>query len=460
MTRHFQIRTNTAIVAGIVVLCIGTASAQWVEDSIDVGGRWVGGMVYNSRADVVYGNCQYTDGIFFAIDCSTNQLAASWRIPWPREAAYDSIDNKCYVAFQDGGEDSVMVVDGQTHTRMKAIPLDGANIPVWDPVSNRLYVSCLERNRVSVIDCATDSVIAHIPTPAGPLKMHLNTLHRKLYVLCHDAESLAIVDLNTNQIRRRIGLTLPPEMGCYDAAVDKYYCNDGPGRVAVIDGTTDSLLGHVVFEHGEMAYAAAGHPGSDLVMFAVWGLHGNYVYVADGVGDSVLSILEVGRTPRGLCWSEPSDLVYCANSASDDVSVIRGDGSAVLTTLDAADYPFVMVAVPRHDRIYLGHLNGNMVYVIKDRVGGIEEYGGDSGMARYGLRVWPNPFKSKLAIETARPGAVAVYSRDGRLVRQLEARTGATVWDGSDVSGRETPAGVYYVAALGTSLRVAVVKLD
>ena len=356
------------------LLLAGVLSAQWVEDSIDVGGRWVGGMVYNSRADVVYGNCQYTDGIFFAIDGSTNQLAASWRIPWPREAAYDSIDNKCYVAFRDGGEDSVMVVDGQTHTRMKAIPLDGANIPVWDPVSNRLYVSCLERNRVSVIDCTTDSVIAHIPTPAGPLKMHLNTRHRKLYVLCHDAESLAIVDLNTNQVRRKIGLPNVPEAGCYSKVADKYYC--GAGRtLTVVCGQGDTVLTELTLPV-DVVRCLEVIGATQLVMAGAWhsdSMNSYSVYAISTRHDTVVSQLPVGREPEELFWSPESRRVYVCNNLSHSVSVLADDGSRVIRTLKVGGGPFTFAHTPVQNRVFVGHLGDNRVFVIRDTTAGVAE---------------------------------------------------------------------------------------
>jgi hypothetical protein len=48
-------RQRPGLLATIAVLCIaaGTGQAQYVEDSVDVGGAWVGSLAYNSREDVV-----------------------------------------------------------------------------------------------------------------------------------------------------------------------------------------------------------------------------------------------------------------------------------------------------------------------------------------------------------------------------------------------------------------------
>jgi hypothetical protein len=59
----------------LLALAATAGQAQHVEDSVDVGGAWVGSLAYNSQADVVYGASE--DGFVFAIDCATNELVAT-----------------------------------------------------------------------------------------------------------------------------------------------------------------------------------------------------------------------------------------------------------------------------------------------------------------------------------------------------------------------------------------------
>ena len=134
-------------------LIVATSHAQYVEDSIDVGGAWVGSLVYNSQADVLYGGCQ-TAGILFAISCDSNKVIMSLALDWPRCLAYDSTDNKGYVAFKGAEEDSLAVIDGSTRQVIDDIEVPGAVMPVWDPVSDRVCVSCYSSNMVAVVDRA------------------------------------------------------------------------------------------------------------------------------------------------------------------------------------------------------------------------------------------------------------------------------------------------------------------
>ncbi len=457
-----------SLTAIAVALCLmaSTGQGQWVTDSIDCGGPWVGSLVYNSRANVIYGASEQP-GIFFAISCDSNKVISSIHLRWPLNVAYASTPNKAYCSFYNYELDSVLVVDGSSHTRIKAIPLHWATYLVWDSISNQVYVSCLEENRVSVIDCVTDSVVCHIPVGNGPIKMYLNTRHRKLYVNDWDGEAVSIIDLETNQLIRTIPVGGIPSSGCYCAGeAQKYYCN-GFFEAVVIDGVGDSIVARIPLSNCARSMVAVD--AHELVM--VGGTTGGWdsVFVIDAVGDSVLRAFPVGKGPSGLVWSPVTDLVYTANVHTDDVSVIAGDGSGlVLWSLPVGNGPDVFAVVPRHERLYLSC--GNMVYVIRDRAGGIHDGSDVAGVPRCLLRARPSHFVGRAVIEycgaAGVPEKLAVYAQDGRLVRRLSAGAASGerrryVWDGRDGSGNRVPRGVYTVMACGASpCRTKIVKLE
>ena len=119
---------RAAIPALLLLALILDAQAQTVEDSIDVGGAWIGAMAYNSSAGVVYGGSQSGD-FLFAIDCSSNRVISRVDVYFPRYWAYDSIDNKAYLSHRGrGGEcDSVLVLNGATHTQSHWFLIQGCH---------------------------------------------------------------------------------------------------------------------------------------------------------------------------------------------------------------------------------------------------------------------------------------------------------------------------------------------
>jgi YVTN family beta-propeller protein len=107
-----------------------------------------------------------------------------------------------------------------------------------------VYVSCTESNSVAVIDCQTDSVVAHIGVGAAPIKMYVNAPSRRLYVLNWDGECVSIVDLNTLEVRNTIPTGGVPNCFDFSIAGNRFYVGGIGDSVVMIDGETDSVVGY------------------------------------------------------------------------------------------------------------------------------------------------------------------------------------------------------------------------
>lgn len=151
-----------AILRILLLACLAAAGrGQYVEDSVNCGGRLVGSLAYNPLANVVYGTSE--DGPFFAISADSNKLVSSTWFDHPVKVVYDSIDNKAYCIVRTADYDTIMVMDGTTHQRIGGIPLEWCNRAVWNPDNDRLYVTMDWVNKVAAIDCRADTVITEIP---------------------------------------------------------------------------------------------------------------------------------------------------------------------------------------------------------------------------------------------------------------------------------------------------------
>jgi YVTN family beta-propeller protein len=445
-------------------LAAGTASSQTVIDSIDVGGAWVGSLVYNSRAGVVYGASE--DGVFFAISCDSNRVVSLVPAPGALSVCYDSVDNKAYCVTQGGGSsDTVLVIDGTTHTRIGAIPVWWAVRVVWNPDNDRVYVSTDEYNKVVVIDCRGDTVVGEIQVGQGPIGLTLNRRHQKLYVQNTNDASVSVVDLATSQVRRTVPLGWIPSSGWYSESVDKYYCGR-VGGVTILDGVGDSVVAGVIFSGGAPD-AMVGTEVCNRVMVGLdYGGSTDSVAVIDAQVDTVITMLGVGRYPGALVLSPSSGLAYCANAASDNLSVMAGDGSRILGTVSVGDGPSSLLAVAGARRVYVGHFNTRFVYVVHDTASGVSERGPSASRRVPGVCVRPNPFSTSVWLQCpagAMSGArLMVYSGTGRLVRSLQVnagggRSGSYVWDGVDDNGQDVAPGIYY-AVSEAGAPVAIVK--
>lgn len=430
---------------GLVLLAAGIGLCQYVEDSVDVGGARVGSLCYNSRADVVYGECHNAQS-FFAIDCATNTIVARLGVNQPYDIVYDALDNKAYVTFAD---DSVLVVDGATHQRVGAVRAPGATFAVWDSTGDRLYVSGSDlADTVTVIDCRADTVVTHIPTAPGPSLMHVSARHRKLYVQNYDDCSVSIVDLASNQVIRSMQLGAGPQSGCYVASVDKYYGGTYGGDViAVIDGAADSLLRAVPLTPLTYARYLAHVAAHGLLVAAVWNGGGggdpDTVWFIDTAADTVVFKLPVAREPEALLWSPRSDLLYCANRLSRSVSVLAGDGSRVMNTLRVSVCPFVIAVSAVSRRIYVGHLDARWVYVVRDAVGIAEE---------------PGPLSQRFSPTALVSGSVRYTADCPGSLADASGRTVMTLRPGTNDASALAP-GVYVAVDGGGRVSTKVVKV-
>jgi YVTN family beta-propeller protein len=444
------------IVAALVV----QARAQYVEDSIDVGGAWVGSLAYNSRMNVIYGASG--DGILFTISCDSNRLVHSVPLGGARRVVYSSSDNKAYCTA-DGNGGTVAVIDGSTHEVIRSIPMVGSTSIEWDSVANRIYVSNDEAGNVGVIDCRTDSVIAMIPVPGDAWQLDMNAPGRKLYVRNYEANSLTIINMALNAVIRTLPVGDYPLSGCYCPTQQKYYCSRARDLMTV-SGVHDSTLGFLPLpgttaaSHDDMLWV----PSTDLVMVCSYNGGGaDSVIVLDAVSDSVIAALTVGGSPSCLFWNETSGNVYCGSTVTRSVAVISPDGQRVETTLSVGRYPFTMAASPRNGRVYVGCLGSSHVYVIRDTASAVSE-GPMTQTKAASMTASPNPFSEGVRVSGSSgrglPDEVCVYGRTGEQVttlRPVRTGTGAwrCTWDGRDALGRPVPAGVYFVRSAGYAAR-------
>jgi YVTN family beta-propeller protein len=443
-------------------LVVVMARAQYVEDSIDVGGAWVGSLVYNARDDVVYGASE--KGPFFAIACSTNTLAAWYSLGHSYVVCYDSLDNKAYCTITGSSKDSLAVIDGRTHQRIKALPMRGSSVPVWDPINNCVYVSCQTASSVAVVDCASDSLLSYIMVGNCPIKMYANGLRHKLYVLNSDEGTVSIVDMTTNSVIKTIEVGGIPNAGYYCRSLDRFFCG-GNDRVAVIDGGLDSVVATIrVAQHSDV-FAISGNDARGVVLASVYG-GGSRIYTIDAGTNEVDTVLQVGDGTYAIYLSRQSDRFYCTSSFTDEIVVLSGDGRQHLKTLHVADDPFVIAQSSVRGRLYVGHLGSSQVYVIRDATTAWPEGQLSIPDTASGLRLDPSPFRDRLSIISGvqvGAGVVRVCSDDGRVVRLLNAAKSAgkvlrLTWDSRDNRGRLVPPGVYILTAPG-GFRAKAVKL-
>ncbi|MFO7675962.1 MAG: hypothetical protein R6X12_06590, partial [bacterium] len=164
-------RFRPAVLVLLLALA-ATGYGQYIVDSV-WSGREVTGLVYNRPQGYLVGT---HESFVFTIRCEGHNEGTSRYVSRILcGLAVNLVSNRVYCAYGNGEDDTVWVAHGTGLWEYGRIPLDGASQPFWDSVGNRIYVACASENEVAVIDCATDSVIAHVRVGRDPERPELNT---------------------------------------------------------------------------------------------------------------------------------------------------------------------------------------------------------------------------------------------------------------------------------------------
>ena len=151
----------------------------------------------------------------------------------PDAILYDPYSHRV-VAF-NGGSDNASVIDTATNTVVATIELGGGPEFARSDGTGRLYVNLEDKNQLAVIDMATLKVTARWPLPGceSPSGLALDAAHRRSFSVCSNA-AMTILDTSDG----RAVATLPIGHGVDGAQFDpdsqNAFSSNGEGTLTVV----------------------------------------------------------------------------------------------------------------------------------------------------------------------------------------------------------------------------------
>jgi len=172
-------------------------------------------------------------------------------------------------------------------------------------------------NTVSVINTATNLVIATIPVGTNPEGLAIRPDGAFVYVANNGSGDVSVINTTTNTVTATVSL--------------------GPNPIDI-----------AVLPDGTIAYVTIA--GADQVI------------AFDTATNSITSTFGVGTSPFGIAARPTGGFVYVANQASDDVSILQG--ITFLGSIPVGDNP-IDVAVSADGRVaYVTNASGDTLSVI------------------------------------------------------------------------------------------------
>jgi YVTN family beta-propeller protein len=273
----------------------------------------------------------------------------------PAAVAVGSITHKAYVACPGAG--SLVVLDvGNNRTSPVAVG-GSARILALDPVSNWVYVVDSGQNAVTVIDGASDTVVAAVAVGASPVAVAINSATHQIYTANLGDNTVTAIDGATNRTTT-LAVGAGPEVLGIDPVTNKLYvANESAKTVSVVDGATNHLETVSVGSNPTVVFA---NPVADKVYVASGG--GNSVTVVDGSTNATTEVA-AGNSPQAFALNSLTNQVYVANFGDQTVTVIDGASNAT-TMVDLGAYPRGVAVNPATQRVYVSTTNPNTLAVI------------------------------------------------------------------------------------------------
>jgi YVTN family beta-propeller protein len=191
------------------------------------------------------------------------------------------------------------------------------------------YITNQGSHDVSVIDLASQQVVATVPVGRSPASVVASSRAGKVFVCDPDSKTISVIDTRSQQVVA----TLPAGEGPVGIAASQdgsrlYAVDWFKDRLMVCDTLTDQLVATIA-----VGRAPAGVAANDD--------DGNTVFVAERDDDSVVDVAEqrvrarvrVGTHPFALLRDAARQRLYALNVQSDDVSVIDTRTLAVVKTI-------------------------------------------------------------------------------------------------------------------------------
>jgi len=224
------------------------------------------------------------------------------------------------------------------------------------------YITNSGSNNVSVVDTATNKVVATIPAQGSPYSAAVKPDGSRVYVGNYGSASVTVIDAQSNSVIKHIAVGSNPQQIALKADGTRLYvANSGSGTVSVIDTASNTVANTLSL--GGNPEGVAVNPGGTRAY--IGRVDSNQVYVLDTATNTFVgSPITVGSAPVNMEVSPSGTRLYVVNQYSNDLTVIDTASNAVVATVPVGPFPWDLAIKPDGTRVYVGNRNDNTVTVI------------------------------------------------------------------------------------------------
>jgi YVTN family beta-propeller protein len=294
----------------------------------------------------------------------------------------DTAQAQPFAYISNSGSNTVSVINTATNTVVATVSV-GANpfgVAVT-PDGSRVYVTNEGSNTVSVIDTATNTVTATVPVGDSPAGVAVNPAGTSVYVANRGSNTVSVIETATNTVVAtvRVGNLIASRVDPVGVAVNPdgsrvYVTNGGGNRiipggtVSVIDTATNTQVALLGLPFLSSPTGIAVNPAGTLVYLAdtvccSTGATAVSVIIATAT-NTVTATVPVGDSPARVAVNPAGTRIYVANNSSHTVSVLETVTNTVVATVPVGSRPFGVAVNPTGTRVFVANHSSDNVSVI------------------------------------------------------------------------------------------------
>ena len=222
------------------------------------------------------------------------------------------------------------------------------------------YITNGGSNDVSVIDIATNTVVATVPVGTEPAGIAINSAGTRIYVANISSNSVSVIDAASNTVVATVTTEGVPNGIAVNPSGTRAYVATGTGNISVIDTATNTVIANVAV--GFNPFGVAVNPTDSRAY--VTNYLSDSVSVVNTTTNTIATTVAAVASPMGVAINSAGTRAYVTNDSNANVSVIDTATNAVFATVAVGTGPIGVAVNPFGTRAYVTNRSNNNVSVI------------------------------------------------------------------------------------------------
>ncbi|MCI4323489.1 MAG: PKD domain-containing protein [Thermoplasmata archaeon] len=236
----------------------------------------------------------------------------------------------------------------------------------YDSGTGQVWVSNWASDNVSVIDGATDGVVASVGVGNEPEGIAYDPGTGQIFVANSGSNNLSVIDDSNDTVVASVSLGVSPVDIAYDSGTGQLFVTESGGSVGIVNDTSDLVVDTITVGGG--LHGIAYDSGKGEVWAAAWGP--GYVGVISDVNDSVLAEVATGPGSAGSPWAVAYDSgtgqVFVTNDGTSNVTVITDTNNTPVSNPGLGNSPRSIAYNPGANELFAANWNSDNLSVIAD----------------------------------------------------------------------------------------------